>query len=219
MKSDFSLRLVDKPAIRGLLEQHHYLSGISRGFKTGFNVGLFHQDKESGLFGERHVGVCIFTGISVPHLLTGMFGLDRHSSQEGMWELGRLCVHPSLQGDGGEHNITSWFLARSIRMLRKTESVRAILSYADSDHHQGTIYRACNFKYYGLTDKRPDFWAKQSDGSYILKNRGPVKHLDGEWRPRTQKHRFLMVFDKTLSVKWTEEEWTNRTTPNQLKGI
>jgi len=29
-----------------------------------------------------------------------------------------------------------------------------------------------------------------------------MKGLDGEWRDRSQKHRFLKVYDKELNIKW-----------------
>ena len=148
------------------------------------------------------MGACIFTGLPVPELVCGMFGLSREN-QRGFFELSRLCVAPSVQET--EHNITSWFVSRAIRELRKDTEVRAIISYADTDHHRGTIYRACNFDYYGLTDQKSDFWIKQEDGSYIKHSRGKVKGVDGEWRPRSRKHRFVMIFDKTLKMKWEKQ--------------
>jgi hypothetical protein len=30
--------------------------------------------------------------------------------------------------------------------------------------------------------------------------------MEGEWRDRTRKHRFVMVFDKTISILWKEEK-------------
>jgi hypothetical protein len=70
-----------------------------------------------------------------------------------------------------------------------------------------TIYRACNFKYYGLTEKRSDFWIKQPDGSFIKHSRGKTKGVDGEWRERSRKHRFLLVYDRNLTVLWKEVDY------------
>jgi hypothetical protein len=151
---------------------------------------------------DKIVGVVIFTGFPVPELSKGMLGLDR-SDQVGLFELSRLCLEPSIQMK--EHNLSSWFLARCIKQLRKTTNVRVILSYADSDFHKGTIYRASNFTYYGLSDPKKDFWVKQEDGSFKKHSRGKIKGLDGEWRKRSQKHRYLLVFDKTLNIKWTSQ--------------
>ena len=192
-KSDFYIKSVSKAECIQILNDHHYLSKQSKGFKTKFNYGLF---KNNDL-----VGVCIFTGFPVPELSKGLFGLDR-SDQDGLLELSRLCLLPDVQTT--EHNITSWFVSRCIKKLRKDAHVRCILSYADDSKHSGTIYRACNFKYYGTSSPRKDFWILQEDGTYIKHSRGKTKHLQGEWRPRTLKHRFLMVFDKGLNIKWNE---------------
>lgn len=190
-KSDFSIRLVSKADATYILTTFHYLKDISKGFKSGYNYGLFMHD--------NLVGVCIFTGFPVPELAKGMLGLDR-SDQKGLFELSRLCIHPLIQT--AEHNLASWFVSRAIRQFRKDTDVRVILSYADADFHKGTVYSACNFDYYGLTETKKDFWIRQQDGSFVKHSRGSVKGLDGEWRNRSRKHRYVMVFDKTLKVLW-----------------
>lgn len=192
-KESFKLGLVTKQQAADILLKFHYLKDISKGFKSGFNVGLFDN--------EELVGVCIFTGFPVPELVTGMFGLPREN-QEGFFELSRLCLTPEIQKQ--EHNLASWFVSRSIRLLRKERSVRAILSYADSTFHSGTVYKACNFKYYGLTEAKKDFFIKQPDGSFIKHSRGKVKGIEGEWRDRSVKHRYVLVYDKNLDIKWKE---------------
>jgi len=194
MKSDFSIQLIDKRSCEFLLHHHHYLSKQSKGFKSGYNFGLIYNDEI--------VGVCIFTGFPVPELSKSIFGLDR-KDQKGFFELSRLCLDPVIQKN--EHNIASWFVSRCINQIRKLTTVRCILSYADDDHHKGTIYRACNFKYYGKTTPKKDFWIRQSDGSFVKHSRGSVKGLEGKWLSRSQKHRFLMVFDKKLKVQWNEQ--------------
>jgi hypothetical protein len=140
-------------------------------------------------------GVCIFTGLPVPEIAKGAFGLERNE-QQGLFELSRLCIHPDTQSR--EYNITSWFVSRAIRQLRKDTEVKAIISYADSDYHTGTIYRACNFKYAGLTDPKKDFYF--ADGT--KHSRGRVKGAEGEWKDRSRKHRYVMVFDKSLKLLW-----------------
>ena len=88
--------------------------------------------------------------------------------------------------------------------------MKAILSYADGKFHKGVIYAASNFKYYGLTSANvSDFWILNDDGTYTKKSRGGGKGLKGEYRKRSQKHRFLMVFDKKLNVLWKEQKWIN----------
>jgi len=192
MKSDFSIEKVSKNEIKELLYTFHYLKDESKDFKSGYNYGLY----KDGVC----LGACIFTKIPVPEIAVGAFGLKR-TEQDGLYELSRLCIHPEIQTT--EHNITSWFVSRCIKKFKKEINVRAILSYADSSRHVGTIYRACNFKYYGLTNIKKDFY--YSDGT--KHSRGSVKGKEGEWRERTRKHRFLMIFDKTLNILWQEVDY------------
>lgn len=196
-KSEFSIKEVSKEECKNILDKFHYLSSIQRGFKSGHNYGLI---KENII-----VGVCIFTGFPVPELAKGCFGLDRNN-QQGLFELSRLCLDPSVQSE--EHNLASWFVARCTKELRSTTKVRALLSYADSDFHQGVVYRALGFNYYGLSSPKKDFWIEQPDGSFKKHSRGKTKGVKGEWRPRSRKHRYLKIFDKNLETKWELYETT-----------
>ena len=195
MKSDFYVDRITKQQAGELLLTYHYLKDFSKGFKSGYNYGLFKKNDFSPLNIGGPVGVCIFTGLPVPEIAKGAFGLERNE-QQGLFELSRLCIHPDIQSR--EHNITSWFVSRSIRQLRKDTEVKAIISYADSDFHSGTIYRACNFKYCGLSDPKKDFY--YADGT--KHSRGKVKGVAGEWKERSRKHRYVMVFDKNLKLLW-----------------
>ena len=188
MKNEFHIERISKKQAKTIVLKYHYLKDISHGFKSGFNYGLFNT---------KLVGVCIFTGFPVPELSKGLFGLERED-QDGLFELSRLCLHPKLN----EYNITSWFVARCIKQFRKDTFVRAILAYADSDFHTGTVYQALNFLYYGLTDEKKDFWIKQENEEFKKHSRGKIRDLDGEWRPRSRKHRYLIVYDSTLNIKW-----------------
>ena len=202
-KSEYVIKPCTKQQARLVLDRYHYLSDISEDFKSGYNYGLFREGS-SGLFTDYEIcGVVIFTGFPVPELLKGIFDLHRRD-QDGFFELSRLCLSPEVQES--EHNLASWFVARSIRSLRRDTPVRAILSYADADFHNGTIYFACNFKYYGLSTPKKDFFIKNLDGSFSKHSRGKIKGIDGEWRERSRKHRFLLTFDKTLNVKWVEQD-------------
>jgi len=181
-----------------LLKAHHYLSregSGSKGFKSGFNAVLVNP--EGGV-----VGCCIFTGLPVPELLVGCFGLPR-DEQEGFFELSRLCLAPEMQTH--QKGVASWFVARALRLLRAENRVRAVLSYADADYHKGTVYRALNFGYYGLSTLKKDFYTKDAEGVLRKQSRGRTKGVEGVWLPRSRKHRFLMLYDKKLTVKWPKE--------------
>jgi hypothetical protein len=204
--TQFFIDRVSKEEIKNLLYNFHYLKDESKDFKSGYNYGLFKSSVSDILHIGDCLAACIFTKIPVPEIAVGAFGLQRYE-QEGLYELSRLCVHPDIQKT--EYNITSWFVSRCIKRFRKDARVRCILSYADANHHSGVIYRACNFSYYGLTDPKKDFY--YSDGT--KHSRGSVKGSEGEWRERSRKHRYLMLFDKELKKRltWKEEKWYNNT--------
>ena len=195
MKSDYTIDRVTKSEAAELLLRFHYLKDISKTFKSGYNYGLYKNNEFCPLNIGGIQGVCIFTGLPVPEIAKGAFGLERHE-QQGLFELSRLCIHPNTQQS--EYNITSWFVSKAIRCLRKETNVRGIISYADSDHHAGTIYRACNFQYCGLSEPKKDFYF--ADGT--KHSRGSVRGSKGEWRERSRKHRYVMVFDKKLDLLW-----------------
>ena len=199
MKSDFHIDRVNKSEAADLLLRFHYLKDISKGFKSGYNYGLYKNNDFCPLNIGGIQGVCIFTGLPVPEIAQGAFGLERNE-QNGFFELSRLCIHPDTQQS--EYNITSWFVSKAIKRLRKDTEVKAIISYADSEYHNGTIYRACNFKYCGLTEPKKDFYF--ADGT--KHSRGKIKGAEGEWKDRSQKHRYVMTFDKNLKLNWKLEE-------------
>jgi len=198
VKSDYHIDRVNKSDAADLLLRFHYLKDISKTFKSGYNYGLYKNNEFCPLNIGGIQGVCIFTGLPVPEIAKGAFGLERNE-QEGLFELSRLCIHPDTQQE--EYNITSWFVSRAIKKLRKDTKVRAIISYADSEHHGGTIYRACNFRYCGLSDPKKDFYF--SDGT--KHSRGKIGDAEGEWRDRSRKHRYVMIFDKSLELLWSEQ--------------
>jgi hypothetical protein len=195
VKTDFYIEKISKKEAEELLLKYHYLKDFSKSFKSGYNCGLFRKNDFSPLKIGGLLGACIFTGLPVPEIAKGAFGLERNE-QEGLFELSRLCIHPDTQST--EYNITSWFVSRAIKQLRKDTKVKAIISYADDDFHTGTIYRACNFIYCGLTESKKDFY--YADGT--KHSRGKVKGLEGEWRERSRKHRYVMMFDKSLNLRW-----------------
>jgi len=195
MKSDYYIDRITKKQAEELLLTYHYLKDFSKGYRSGYNYGLFKKNDFSPLNIGPLLGTIIFTGLPVPEIAQGAFGLERNE-QQGLFELSRLCIHPETQHS--EHNITSWFVSRAIRQLRKDTEVKAIISYADSDFHSGTVYRACNFKYCGLSDPKKDFY--YADGT--KHSRGKVKGAAGEWKERSRKHRYVMMFDKSLELLW-----------------
>jgi hypothetical protein len=54
---------------------------------------------------------------------------------------------------------------------------------------------------------KTDFFTKELDGTHKKLSRGKTKGIEGEWRPRSRKHRFVMLYDKRLNLKWEEQTW------------
>ncbi len=56
-------------------------------------------------------------------------------------ELARWCITPSAEANAG-----SWFMARAVRLIRRTcPDVKRLISYSELGHHSGGLYRACNW--------------------------------------------------------------------------
>lgn len=192
LKNKYFIKKISRMTCKKLLDEYHYLHE-SGNFRSGINYGLF--ERESNLL----VGVCVFHTNSAKEGVKGCFGIDAYKL-DGFYELGRLCLNPHSH----EKNLTSFFLGNSIKLLRKQTKVVALLTYADSDFHQGYVYQACNFKYYGLTDAKKDFFIDNGDGTFKKLQRGKCRHLIGEWRDKSQKHRYLIIYDDSLHTIWEE---------------
>jgi hypothetical protein len=78
---------------------------------------------------------------------------------------------------------------------------------ADSRYHHGYIYQATNWKYYGLAPEKSDFFYSDGGGQERQLWRGSTKGLSGEWRKRSRKYRYMLVYDPTLHVKWKQEPY------------
>lgn len=191
---NYEIKKVDKMTCKEFLLKYHYLSRQGYGFRSGQNYGLFE--------GDKLIGVAIFHGVSAGETVKGCFGLDKRD-QQGFWELGRLAMDPECK----VKNLTSWFLSRAMKKLRQDVHPRAVITYADAEYHHGYIYQACNFTYHGLSSKKSDFWVKQDEGSYKKCGRGRPRDRAGEWRPRSQKHRYLKIYDKKLHTLWPMQSY------------
>jgi hypothetical protein len=184
-KEIFTIKEVSKPVANNFVAKYHYLKDAVHPFPK-FWVGVFICDEL--------VGVAIYglpQGISA---VKSWFGMK--NSNTDIIELTRLCMLPVLNGS----NATSYLLGNSIKLLKK-KGVRAVTSLADSVKHVGSIYQVCNFKYYGLTDKKTDFFC--ADGR--VNPRGKTKDLNGVWLPRARKHRYCYLIDKNLVVLLKED--------------
>ena len=185
-KAIFVIRPVPKNIAYFFVRRYHYLADAK--FFSMYSYGLFYRET------DKLVGVATFSLPQGNVALKGWFGLP--NSDKSVVELSRLCVLPALHGT----HATSFLLGGSIRLLKKGGLVRAVITLADSSRHVGSIYQVCNFTYYGLTDKKNDFY--REDG--VVNPRGKTSTVHGVWVPRTRKHRYAIILDKNLHCGYEE---------------
>lgn len=186
-KKIFHIREIDKVTCYNFVRQYHYL-GEARFFCV-YGYGLYYKGDE----GDVCVGVATYSNPNGALALKGWFGLE--NSDQTVLELSRLCMLPCLNGT----NATSFLLGNSMKMLVK-HGIKAIITLADASRHIGSIYQVCNFKYYGLTDAKTDFYDAENG-----KTRSDTKVRRGVWVNRTRKHRYCYLLDKSLKVLYAEQ--------------
>lgn len=187
-KDIFIVDEISKNTAKQLIEKYHYLGKKSFMFSYAYGIRIIGHDE--------YLGACVFGIVQGISSLKGWFGLD--NSETNIYELHRLVMKPELNNT----NATSYLLSKGIKMM-KSKKAKAIISLADSSIHIGYIYQACNFKYYGLTDKKTDFYAENGK----LNPRGTTSSIKGVWLPRTQKHRYCYLIDEDLKVKYNNEKY------------
>jgi len=187
--SIFELREIKKNTAYDFIKKYHYLADAK--FFSKFSFGLF--------LGGCLVGCATYTNPQGISTMKGWFGLP--NTDQSVLELSRLCLTPALNNT----NASSYLLSNSVKKL-KPHGVRAVITLADSSRHSGSIYQVCNFTYYGLTDKKSDFFSVNG-----LNPRGSTKNVEGVWLPRTRKHRYAFILDKKLKCNYTPQTRPKKT--------
>ena len=187
--SPLHIRKIGHQEARTIVRQFHYLR------ETKF----LHKERFGLYMDGRLIGAAIYGGLSAPETAMSAFGLARGNYPD-LLELHRLVLEPKTNGK----NYGSYLLGRSLRQLKK-DGYRAVISYADVKLHIGFIYQATNFTYHGLTSAKCDFFV---DG--VKQSRGSTKDKVGEWLPRTRKHRYVYLLDKSLVIKWPQQEFPKK---------
>lgn len=186
-KDVFYIKEISKPQAYDFVKQYHYLGDAKFFCEQAFGLFAIH--------GDQLLGVSTFSQPQGISALKGWFGLT--NQDKCVYELSRLCMSPVLN----RTNATSFLLGGSIKELKKQGKIRAVITLADSNRHVGSIYQVCNFKYYGLTDSKTDFFS--ADGK--VNPRGSTKEVHGVWLPRTRKHRYAYIIDNRLECRYKEE--------------
>ena len=165
------LQSIERGLARECFKKWHYLGDIN--FLSTYDFGVFYNQELWG---------CISFGSPNAKVLKGYWTPE---TQIGWYEIKRLALSDELP-----KNSESRVIAIGIKLLRKLDKVKGIVTYADNGvGHQGTIYRASGFAYRGLTAEKSDYWI----GNKQIQ-RGKVSGRGGEWRTRSRKHLFVKQF-------------------------
>lgn len=141
------------------------------------------------------IGVCTFGTPPSSPLRNGIAGAELAPQ---VLELNRLCLKYNRK------NEASFLVSRALKMLPKN---RIVISFADtSQGHHGTVYKAANFTYHGLSAKRTDWKVKGMEhlhGMTIadefrgIKDRASAMRAkygdDFYLEDRPRKHRYIFV--------------------------
>lgn len=183
---ELSVRNIGYEEGQQFLLKHHYLA---RKAPSEYTFGLFLSN---GVL----VGVCTFHTPYSPGLKAMICGPEyKHE----VIELNRLAVKDELP-----KNTESWFVSKCLNsgIIKK----HIIVSFADTAQgHTGTVYKALNFIYTGLTAKKKNFSVGDNRHPATLGKRTAAElRLDGNFRyeDRSQKHRYvLFIGDRRMKNK------------------
>jgi hypothetical protein len=130
---DFVVHKTTLQRVRPFVEQWHYSSNVN-GLRVSHTFGLFCKN--------HLIGAMIYGSIGMANVWK-----KYATSEKDVVELRRLCCI-----DNTPRNTESYFIGKTIRWLKKHTAYKVIISYADMFHnHAGTIYKASNFQYHGIT--------------------------------------------------------------------
>lgn len=132
---NFEVEPVTIQFVRNFVEKWHYSSNVN-GLRVSNVFGLFYNN--------NLIGSIIYGPLGMANTWK-----KYAENEEDVIELRRLCCI-----DNTPKNTESYFIGNTLRWLRKNTSYKTVVSYADTFHgHEGTIYKASNFKHCGMTSK------------------------------------------------------------------
>ena len=131
----YKVKICDRKDIKDFIETWHYSKNIN-GLKSNYCFALMNNNK---IIGAMMYGQIAMANVWKKYV----------SKEKDLIELRRLCCI-----DDTPKNTESYFIGFTLRWLKKNTNYTKVISYADKTYnHEGTIYKASNFKYLGMTNK------------------------------------------------------------------
>lgn len=144
IKEDWVVRPIDLQTARSLIEKYHYAKSATN---TGvYTHGLFKKDE--AFFDANCLGVAWW----LPPTKNAAIATYPEGEWQKVLSLTRLIIVPGIP-----KNACSFLLSRSMKLIDNTKW-HCLVTYADTWRgHEGTIYKATNWEYMGLTKPSPVF--------------------------------------------------------------
>jgi hypothetical protein len=181
MKDTYSVKHISAKEAKPFVIEHHYSHGAMKSPNPCF--GLYDN--------EELIGVMLIATPCAESIRSFIFGKEL---KDHVKELHRLVLI-----DDTPSNTESWFISRCFKLCRVVRpDIWGLVSYADStEGHNGTIYRASNAIYSGMTSKTTFY----HDGNRLRHPRQCGINITREeaksrgWKPvrRESKHRFVFI--------------------------
>lgn len=131
---EYIVKRCERNEIKNFVEEWHYSHSIN-GVKSKYCFKL--------LYNNIILGAMIYAGFGMANVWKKYV-----DSEDKVIELRRLCCI-----DDAPKNIESFFIARTLKWLKKNTQIEIVISYADDYYgHKGIIYKASNFVYLGTTN-------------------------------------------------------------------
>ena len=174
MSNGFTVKPVTRFDATPFVISRHYAKRFP---SVSYYYGLFDHDEL--------IGIICYGSPPSPSLTIGICGKQFKNE---VLELNRLVLKYNRK------NEASYLISKSLKLVPKP---KIIVSYADtSQNHVGTVYKATNFIYTGLSDKRTE-WAMRGSNlhskticdTYSLEHRKNNDQFYIIDRPR--KHRYI----------------------------
>jgi hypothetical protein len=139
--TEFTVEQIPRKSIAKFIEKHHYSHNVN-GVQSIYHFGLFRE----GNFGlPTMIGAMMYAHPSMPSTAAKYNPINPTKCLE----LRRLvCI------DDTPKNTESYFIGQTFKWLKQYTDKEVVVSFADTHYgHDGVIYKATNFEYWGETSK------------------------------------------------------------------
>jgi len=131
---NYKVSICERNKISDFVEHWHYSKNVN-GLTIDYCFKL--EDEEGNLIGAMIYGKIAMANVWKKYA----------DKEKDLIELKRLCCI-----DNTPKNTESYFIGYTLRWLKKNTEIKRVISYADTTYsHEGTIYKASNFKHHGMT--------------------------------------------------------------------